>query len=168
MVHIAAYTPSYRTALLDLSLRAWEPVFAVLAEQVPAFVYASFYPAGWRKRQYDDLAAILDSEPQNVAAALDGDRPVGWVCTRLHPEDSMGEIYVLVVDPDFQRRGIGKLLMEHAFELSRAAGMKMIMVETADDDGHAPARAAYESNGFERWPVARYFKELNKDDTSRP
>jgi ribosomal protein S18 acetylase RimI-like enzyme len=80
----------------------------------------------------------------------------------------MGEIYVLVVDPDFQKRGIGKLLMEHAFKQSRAAGMKMIMVETGDDDGHAPARAAYESNGFERWPVARYFKELNKDDTSRP
>jgi hypothetical protein len=33
-------------------------------------------------------------------------------------------------------------------------------VETGDDPGHAPARAAYERTGFERWPVARYFREL--------
>jgi len=168
MAHIAAYTPEYRTAVLELSLRAWESVFPVLADEVPAFVYASFYPHGWRERQHSDLAAILDAEPQNVDLAVDGDRPVGWVCTRLHPEDDMGEIHVIVVDPDHQRRGVGKALMEHAFRRTRAAGMKMVMVETGDDSGHAPARAAYESIGFERWPVARYFKDLSQDDVPPP
>lgn len=73
----------------------------------------------------------------------------------------MGEVYVLVVDPGYHRRGIGKTLMEHAFRRSRSAGMKMVMVETADDSGHASARAAYESVGFKRWSVARYFKNLD-------
>ena len=42
----------------------------------------------------------------------------------------------------------------------RSAGMQIVMVETGDDPGHAASRATYESIGFERWPVARYFREL--------
>jgi GNAT superfamily N-acetyltransferase len=50
--------------------------------------------------------------------------------------------------------------MEFAERQVRAAGMKMVMVETGGDPGHTPARHTYESLGYERWPVARYFKEL--------
>jgi hypothetical protein len=50
--------------------------------------------------------------------------------------------------------------MQFAQEHIRAAGMRMILVETIGDSGHAPARRAYESFGFRKWPVARYFKEL--------
>jgi GNAT superfamily N-acetyltransferase len=75
----------------------------------------------------------------------------------------MGEIHVLAVDPDHQRRGVGTMLMNHAFEQIRKAGMTMVMVETGGDAGHAGSRASYEAVGFERWPVARYFKNLNRD-----
>ena len=74
----------------------------------------------------------------------------------------MGEVYVLAVDPRCQRQGVGNALLEHSFERIRRAGMNMVMVETGDDRGHAPARSAYESTGFERWPVARYFKDLTR------
>jgi hypothetical protein len=37
----------------------------------------------------------------------------------------------------------------------------MVMVETGGDPGHAAAQAGYEAAGFERWPVARYFKNLS-------
>ena len=164
MVEIVAYRPEQRQALLDLSLRAWAPVFPLMEQDVPAFVYRSFYPEGWRQRQAADLAEVLDGEPDGVdVAVLDG-RPVGWVCTRLHPEDRMGEVYIVVVDPDYQRRGIGRALMNHSTERSRAAGMAMVMVETGGDPGHAPARATYEGLGFQRWPVARYFKDLADGD----
>lgn len=163
MAQIIAYQPKYRTALLDLSIRAWEPVFPRTREDVPRFVYEAFYSRGWRERQYEDLAAVLDEEPCNVDVAVHDDRPAGWVCTRLYPEDRMGEIYVLAVDPQCQRQGVGSELMEHSFRRIRDAGMRMVMVETGDDRGHAPARAAYEAVGFERWPVARYFKDLSGD-----
>ncbi|MEM7712190.1 MAG: GNAT family N-acetyltransferase, partial [Cyanobacteria bacterium P01_A01_bin.68] len=39
-------------------------------------------------------------------------------------------------------------------------GMSIAMVETAGDEGHAPARNTYEKAGFELFPVARYFKKL--------
>lgn len=160
MDRIVAYDPEYRAALLDLSLRAWEPVFPAVEYEVPRFVYRTFYPNGWREKQYDDLGEVLDAEPANVDVALDGTRPVGWVCTRMHPEDSMSEVYVIAVDPGHQQRGVGRALMERSFARARTAGMTMVMVETGDDSGHAPAREAYESIGFERWPVARYFRDL--------
>lgn len=160
-VTITPYTDGYRQPVLDLSLRAWEPVFPQTQQAVPGFVYESFYPDGWRTRQFADLAAVLDDEPGNVDVALVDEAAAGWVCTRLHPEDNMGEIHVLAVDPRHQRRGIGAALAAHSLDRVRAAGLRMVMVETGGDPGHAPARAAYEALGFERWPVARYFKDLN-------
>lgn len=132
-----------------------------MQEAVPGFVYESFYPNGWQTRQYADMSRVLDDEPESVDLAFAGAVLAGWVCTHLHPEDHMGEVYVLAVDPEFQRRGIGAELISHSFSRARAAGMRMMMVETGDDPGHAPSRAAYETSGFQRWPVARYFKDLS-------
>ncbi len=159
MVQITAYSPEHRAAVLELSVRAWAPVFPLTRAAVPEFVYNSFYPDGWEARQLADMAAVLHNEPQNVDLAFDGDL-AGWACTRLHPEDHMAELYVLAVDPDRQRQGVGSALMGRVYDRARAAGMRMVMVETGGDPGHAPARAAYESAGYQRWPVARYFKEL--------
>lgn len=160
MNRIVPYAPEYRAKLLDLAIRAWEPIFPLVEDEVPGFVYDAFYPNGWRERQLRDLAAVLDREPDNVDVAIDEGRPIGWVCTRLHPEDSMGEVYVIAVDPDHQKLGVGRALLEHSFARARSAGMTMVMVETGGDSGHARARESYESLGFERWPVARYFKDL--------
>lgn len=140
--HIRPYGSVDREAVLDLAIRAWAPVFPLTELAVPAFVYASFYPHGWERRQRDNLAAIVDGEPEGVDVAMSGGEVVGWVCTRLHPGDSMGEVYVLAVDPASQRQGVGAELLARAFERVRAAGLRMVMVETGDDPGHAPARAA--------------------------
>ncbi|MEG9249401.1 GNAT family N-acetyltransferase [Arthrobacter sp. Soc17.1.1.1] len=167
-MQIVQYEPAHRAALLALSIRAWEPVFPLFREAVAPFVYESFYPDGWRERQVHDLAAVLDGEPRNVAVALEEDLPLGWVCTRFHADDSMSEIYVLAVDPEFQRRGVARALMDHSFDRGREAGMRMVLVETGDDPGHEPARRAYEAAGFERWPVARYFKDLSGQAATAP
>ena len=161
-IAITPYQPADKTALIDLSLAAWAPVFAQMAAAVPPFVYANFYPNGWEARQRTDLSAVLDNESERVRVARLNGQTVGWLGYRLHPEDRMGEIYVLAVAPAQQRRGIGTALMNDAFTLIQASGMDMVMVETGGDPGHQPARAAYASAGFERWPVARYFKKLQK------
>ncbi len=38
----------------------------------------------------------------------------GFAAAKLHAEDSMGEIYMVAVDPDFQGQGIGSALIEFA------------------------------------------------------
>jgi GNAT superfamily N-acetyltransferase len=159
-ISVVPFAPSHVEPIVALSLRAWAPVFAKLEPAVQPYVYRAFYPHGWQVRQEADVRALLAAEGHHVQVAVDGDAVRGWVGLRLHPEDRMGEIHILAVDPDHQRRGVALALMEHAFAELRAAGMAMVMVETGDDPGHAPSRATYERAGFERWPVARYFREL--------
>ena len=72
----------------------------------------------------------------------------------------MGEVHILAVSPDRQRHGIGRRLLRFAEHHVRTSGMKMVMIETVGDTGHEPARRTYEAQGFEPWPVARYFKPL--------
>lgn len=72
----------------------------------------------------------------------------------------MGEIYIIAIDPVYRRRGVGEALKASAFDWMRERGLAMAMVETGVDRGHAPARAIYEAAGFERYPVARYFRKL--------
>ena len=107
---ILPYRAQDKNAVLALSLRAWQPVFAEMRRAVPAFVYHNFYPAGWEKRQLADLGTFLDEEAERVWLVWRGGQPVGWIGIRLHPEDKMGEIYVLAVDPTCQRQGIGRHL----------------------------------------------------------
>ena len=159
-IQIVKFTPARQAALLSLSLRAWSPVFTKLQPAVADYVYEAFYPKGWQARQVSEIGTFLAAEGQNVWVALEGETVLGWVGIRLHAEDHMGEIYILAVDPEHQRRGIGAALIDHAIAQMRQADMKIAMVETGDDPGHAASRASYERAGFERWPVARYFRKL--------
>lgn len=159
-IGIDSYRPADRDRVVALSMRAWAPVFEKLEPAVPAYVYKAFYPDGWEARQQADILDLLEQGGAEVLVARDGDAIVGWIGIRLHPKDNMGEIYILAVDPAAQRRGVARALMDAAMAKMREAGMAMVMVETGGDPGHSPSRATYESAGFERWPVARYFRRL--------
>lgn len=159
-IRVLPYDDKYRDEVLALTIAAWTPVFAKTALEVPPFAYEAFYPEGWQARQTSDVRALLSAEPGNIWLAFLAGELAGFIGIRLHPEDNMGEIYIVAVSPDLQRQGIGQRLMEHAESLIRAAGMKMVMVETTGDAGHEPARRTYEASGYVQWPVARYFKRL--------
>jgi GNAT superfamily N-acetyltransferase len=95
-----------------------------------------------------------------VWVAIEAGSPVGFVAVKLHAETSVGEISMITVEPDVQRRGIGAALTAFALDWMREAGMSVAMVETGGDPGHAPARRLYEQLGFGLFPIARYFKKL--------
>jgi GNAT superfamily N-acetyltransferase len=59
-------------------------------------------------------------------------------------EDGDTELDALFVEPDDQRRGFGRQLIEHCAELARAAGSKGLHVI-----GNSHAKAFYLSCGFE-------------------
>lgn len=160
LVVIVPFIPVYRDAVVALSLRAWAPVFEEMRPAVQPYVYDAFYPDGWEARQAKDIGGFLDAEGHHAWVALAGDAVRGWVGIRLHPEDGMGEIYILATDPEAQRQRVATALMDHAMAAMRQAGMTIVMVETGGDPGHAASRATYERAGFERWPVARYFRQL--------
>jgi GNAT superfamily N-acetyltransferase len=147
-------------ALIGLTLRAWEPVFASIEQVLDADVYQAFYPQQWQVSQQKSVVDVCAAENTHVWVAFEAEAVVGFVVVKLHGDDKMGEIEMVGVDPDFQGRGIGAELIEFALDWMRESGMSIAMVETGGDPGHGPARRAYEKAGFGLWPVARYFKKL--------
>lgn len=159
-VQIEPYDAHHLDAVIRLSLRAWTPVFELIQNVMDADLYRAFYPDQWRVSQQKAIEEICAAEDTNVWVAIETGSPVGFVAIKLHSEDSMGEIYMVAVDPAFQGQGIGTALMEFALDRMKEAGMAIAMVETGGDPGHSPARHTYEKLGFGLLPIARYFKKL--------
>jgi GNAT superfamily N-acetyltransferase len=159
-VRIEPYNAHHLDAVIRLSLRAWTPVFESIQNAMDADVYRAFYPDHWRVSQLQAVEEVCAAEEANVWVAIDTGSTVGFVAVKLHSESSMGEIYMVAVDPDFQGHGIGSALIEFALDWMKDAGMSIAMVETGGDPGHAPARHTYEKAGFGLLPIARYFKKL--------
>ena len=159
-MQIIPYDAHQLDVVIRLSLRAWTPVFDSIQKAMNADVYLAFYPDNWRVSQQKAVEDVCAAEDINVWVAIDAGSTVGFVAVKLDFESSMGEIYMVAVDPDFQGHGIGSALIEFALDWMKDAGMSVAMVETGGDPGHAPARRTYEKVGFGLLPIARYFKKL--------
>jgi ribosomal protein S18 acetylase RimI-like enzyme len=147
-------------AVVGLSLRAWEPVFVSL-EGVLGPVFRMLEP-DWRSGQ---ARAVTEAGTADGAHAWVADAEgvvAGFVVVGLDPGRCIGEIRMIAVDPDYQRRGIGSALTSFALDRMRDNGMTVAMVETGGDPGHAPARHTYEQAGFVQLPIARYFRKLTE------
>lgn len=158
-IEIEPYEESKLEEIIQLSLRAWEPVFTSIEHVMESDVYCELYP-DWRIAQRAAVESVCADEDTHVWTASMQSKVVGFVALQLHSDNRMGEIYMIAVDPDFQRRGIATALTNHSLRWLKDRGMSVVMVETGEDRGHAPARRTYESAGFRRLPIARYFKKL--------
>ena len=148
-------------AIVEFSLRAWQPVFASLRDVLGDEIFLRLHP-DWRASQADAVRSSCTDDERDVFVAVADERPVGFVAVALNAfHERMGVIDIIGVDPDFQRRGVSSRLTEFASEHMRQSGMDIAVVETGGDPGHAPARAAYETAGFTLLPIARYFRLLD-------
>ncbi len=159
-IRIEPYNSRHLDGIVRLSLRAWTPVFDSIQKAMDPDVYQAFYPNIWSVSQQQAVEDVCTAEDAQVWVAVDDSSPVGFVAVKLHLADSMGEIYMVAVDPDKQGCGIGSALIAFVLNWMKDAGMAVAMVETGGDPGHAPARHTYEKMGFGLFPVARYFKKL--------
>lgn len=157
---IRPYTPNDLDAILDLSIRAWEPIFAAWQEILgPSLYPIAIYP-DWRKGQREVVKKYC-TDPNIVTWVADVDGNVaGFICLETNAETKVGEIQLLAVHPDDQNEGIGTELNLFALQKFKESGLKLAVVGTGGDAGHAPARRAYEKAGFTGLPLVRYYKEL--------
>ncbi len=147
-------------AVVGFSLRAWAPVFASLEQVLGSDIFRRLHP-DWREDQGRAVEEVCTEKKGRVWVAEVNEAAVGFVAVEVFdPKRSMGEISMLAVDPDYQDHGIGTALTEFALDRLKDAGMKVAMVETGGDPGHAPARCIYEKAGCVNLPIARYFKNL--------
>lgn len=159
-MRIRPLTEADAAQVVDLSLRAWAPVFDTELETIGAELFNRLEGDDWRVRQQRDVEDALADDGMLVWVADIGGQAVGFVAARLAQDRSMGEVYMVAVDPDHQGRGIGSALMDVATAWIRDAGVPVAVVETGGDAGHAPARQLYESAGYTPMPIVRYFKAL--------
>ena len=146
-------------AVVDLSLRAWAPVFASLERALGSEIFRRLHP-DWREDQRRAVQDVCAAEKGRVWVAEANETAVGFVAIELHQsERSMGEVSMLAVDPDYQGGGIGTALVVGVDRL-KDARLTVAMVETGGDPGHAAARRTYEKAGYVLLPIARYFKNL--------
>lgn len=153
-----AYAPEDRDAVVALALRAWEPVHASMAEVMGEQIYA-LTVGDWRRTQARDVQADLDAEEVQAWVAVT-DRVAGFATVKLDREEGVGELHMLAVDPDQQKQGVGSALIEATEGFMREEGMRVALISTGGDPGHAPARVAYESAGYTAMPAVNYFKAL--------
>lgn len=155
---VVPFAQSHLEQVIQLSLRAWEPVFDSMRDLLEPSVYSAFYP-DWREVQRKDVTEACTSQDHDTWVALIDDTPVGFVDTT-RSDPVLAVIHMLAVDPAYQGLGIGLQLTEFAVERMREAGASVAMVQTGGDPGHAPARRTYEAAGFRLFPAAQYFRKL--------
>jgi ribosomal protein S18 acetylase RimI-like enzyme len=155
---IRPFVDSDLDEIVELSLLAWEPVFESFEKVLGASIFPILYP-DWRKTQAEGVADACRATDKyhTLVAELDG-RVVGFIAYELKGET--GEVVLLAVHPEFQKRGIATQLNQAALDAMKAAGMKMAVAETGGEEGHAAARRAYEKAGYTGLPLVRYFKDL--------
>lgn len=132
------------------------------AGRATAAAYEAFAPeAASPNRDYLDRVADVSMRAEHalVLGAFHESRPVGTVTLELrsripggHPRPPLApdqaHVRMLGVDPEFQRRGVGRLLMEACLEEARRAGKRRMTLETTPS--MTAAHRLYESMGFIR------------------
>lgn len=152
---IRSATAADVNSIVDLSLEAWAPVFASFETMMGPDLYRRVHP-DWRR---DQAAAVRQALTDNETWVADADgRITGFVNVIFDLSARSGEIYMIAVDPAFQRHGVGSLLTKRAIDEMRQRGIDLAIVATGGDPGHAPARATYDKAGFTPVPQVWYSK----------
>lgn len=119
---------------------------------------------GWNQTECD-WRRLLQLEPAGCFAAWMEGRLVATVTTSTYGRD-LGWIGMMLVDPEYRRRGIATRLLSVALDYLRAAGIAAIKL-----DATPAGRPVYEAIGFaregviERWETVAQSRIVNGDQS---
>ncbi len=125
--------------LVDLYLRAYQPLGDY------------YYRHRAEVKAY--LKWLRHRDPQGSFIAYDEDRPVGFIATDSRwDHGTIGAIHELVVDPEYQGRGLGRALLLRGMAYLRSRGCRVCELWVGERNQRA--RALYQALGFRengRW-----------------
>jgi GNAT superfamily N-acetyltransferase len=160
-VDIRDYDYADQDGVIELSLRAWAPVFASMEAVLGAALARLLHGLDWRDHQARSVSETLADSSKHAWVAERDVRIRGFaVAAVADPDRLIGEIVMLAVDPAHQREGVGRALTDHATAWLGDIGMRVAVIGTGGDPGHAPARRLYEDAGYRLMPAAQYFRVL--------
>ncbi|WP_324753443.1 GNAT family N-acetyltransferase [Roseovarius sp. Pro17] len=101
---------------------------------------------------YDDTFMVACADELRVTADLlkadkywvaESHIPCGFVCLKINEDEQVGEVAALFVHPDWQRRGVGRLLWATVKRLAREKNLTALHL-----DADPEAEAFYRKLGF--------------------
>ena len=107
-----------------------------------------------------DIARKLADSPELLLVGEQDGRVVGTVMAGY--DGHRGWINYLAVGPAWQRRGLGRALMDAADERLAALGCAKINLQVRDEN--EAARGFYEAIGYRLEPIVSFGKRLVSDD----
>ena len=142
-------------AVAAIAREAWRPIFEGYKEQMGEQIFALLYPEDPLKKKQSEVAEAAKGTHCFVAE-YEG-RVVGFATYMI--DGAVGTLANNAVA--LRGHGIAGLLHTRIFEEMKACGCKVVTVRTGLDAAHAPARRAYEKDGFTNsLPSIQYYKML--------
>ena len=157
-IKIVPCREEHLNAVEDIAVKAWTPIREVNRRDLGDELFEVFF-ANWEVAKRSSTRNAMMSGRSYVA--LCDDKVVGFIRYAVNEALKSGEIRGNAVDPDCRGMGIGPKMYEFVFQKMREEGMLYATVHTGLDDGHIPARRAYEKAGFEKnIPSIEYYRKL--------
>lgn len=129
-------------AIAAIAKEAWRPIFEGYRTQLGEEIFRFLYPEDPLEKKQEEVRRAAAGDACFVAE-YEG-KVVGFATYFIE-----GKLGVLGNNAVSMRgKGIAGMLHERIFEEMRAIGCTAVRVRTGLDEAHAPARRAYEKDGF--------------------
>jgi len=157
---IRDFEPGDTDAVVEITVLAWEPIFESSRKRLGDEIFLAEHP-DWRASKGGSVRATLTRDDPARCLVAEADGRIVAFATYNASDRGMGRLLNNAVHPEFQGKGIGSRMYALVFERLRGLGCRFVRVHTGLDDAHAPARRAYERQGFRMLSKScEYFMEL--------
>jgi ribosomal protein S18 acetylase RimI-like enzyme len=146
--------------VVEIANLAWERIHDSHRAIFGAELYAVLFPED-RERKGNEMRRHCAHTPDRIWICELHERPVGFIMWSMDVTKRIGTVGNNGLHPDVDGQGLGTFMYRSLLEHFRAKGMRHAKVHTGLDEGHAPARRAYERMGFNiRHEAVDYYMEL--------
>jgi ribosomal protein S18 acetylase RimI-like enzyme len=83
----------------------------------------------WHERKALDIKRDVKLNPEGIFVRLEKGIIAGFITTAVDRDSGTGRIPHLAVLPEYQGKGIGKALLNHALRFLKTSGAKMMRIE---------------------------------------
>ncbi|HEV7214274.1 MAG TPA: GNAT family N-acetyltransferase [Chloroflexota bacterium] len=161
---LRAARPDDAEVCAALAVVAWQRVHDAYVAILGADMHRRLF-ANWQEAKARDVGGLVREHPERALVAEADSAIVAFATFRQDLERHIGVIGNNAVHPAWQGRGIAGALYQAVLAQMRINGIRLVQVTTGLDEGHAPARAAYQKAGFTvGLPSITYYQALDGAD----
>ena len=156
---IERFSEENADAVAKIAINAWTGIHKSAREDLGDELYEAFN-TGWQERKVNAVLEEMRGE-RGYVIKVDG-VVAGFISYQINPEFKSGMICNNGVSSDFRGLGLGPRMYQFVMDKMKEEGMLYAQVITGLDEGHAPARKAYQKAGFvKNRPSVCYYKKLD-------